>query len=69
MEAEVAGAKEEGRQRYLPNTAILETIVDGASGTVHLLISCAALPSLRPHVPPADAGPAAGGERQDGLAT
>jgi len=36
MEAEVAGAKE-GRQRYLPNTAILETIVEGSSGTVRLV--------------------------------
>ncbi|HZY54937.1 MAG TPA: glycoside hydrolase family 15 protein [Reyranella sp.] len=36
MEAEVAGAKE-GRQRYLPNTAILETIVEGTSGTVRLV--------------------------------
>jgi GH15 family glucan-1,4-alpha-glucosidase len=36
MEAEVAGARE-GRQRYLPNTAILETIVEGSSGTVRLV--------------------------------
>jgi GH15 family glucan-1,4-alpha-glucosidase len=36
MEAEVAGARE-GRQRYLPNTAILETIVEGPSGTVRLI--------------------------------
>jgi GH15 family glucan-1,4-alpha-glucosidase len=36
MEAEVAGAKE-GRQRYLPNTAILETIIEGTSGTVRLI--------------------------------
>jgi GH15 family glucan-1,4-alpha-glucosidase len=36
METEVAGAKE-GRQRYLPNTAILETVVEGTSGTVRLV--------------------------------
>ncbi len=32
MEAVVAGARESGRQRYLPNTAVLETTVDGAGG-------------------------------------
>jgi GH15 family glucan-1,4-alpha-glucosidase len=33
MEAAVAGGKE-GRQRYLPNTAILETVVEGTTGTL-----------------------------------
>ena len=36
MEAEVAGGGE-GRQRYLPNTAILETIVEGTSGTARIV--------------------------------
>jgi len=36
MEAAVAGA-EEGRQRYLHNTAILETIIDGLGGTVRIV--------------------------------
>ena len=36
MEAAVAGAKE-GRQRYLPNAAILETIVEGTSGTLRIV--------------------------------
>ena len=36
MEAAVAGGKE-GRQRYLPNTAILETIVEGTSGTMRIV--------------------------------
>ena len=63
MEAAVAGGKE-GRQRYLPNTAILETIVDGTSGTPAHRRLRAALPPLRPHVPPADAGaPARAGRR------
>ena len=34
MDVVVAGAKEIGRQRYLHNTAILETVIDGNSGTV-----------------------------------
>ncbi|MBS0517636.1 MAG: glycoside hydrolase family 15 protein [Proteobacteria bacterium] len=37
MEAAVAGAHEPGRQRYLPNTAILETIVEGEAGTVRIV--------------------------------
>ncbi len=37
MDALVAGAKGPGRQRYLPNTAILETTIDGASGTVRII--------------------------------
>jgi len=36
MEAAVAGGQEI-RQRYLPNTAILETVVDGASGTLRIV--------------------------------
>ncbi|HTE80516.1 MAG TPA: glycoside hydrolase family 15 protein [Reyranella sp.] len=36
MEAAVAGGKE-GRQRYLPNSAILETIVEGTSGTLRIV--------------------------------
>ncbi|TMJ31461.1 MAG: glycoside hydrolase family 15 protein, partial [Alphaproteobacteria bacterium] len=36
MEAAVAGGQE-SRQRYLPNTAILETVVDGASGTLRIV--------------------------------
>jgi len=35
MEAAVAGAKE-GKQRYLPNTAILETMVEGSGGTMRI---------------------------------
>ncbi len=35
MEAAVAGAKE-GQQRYLPNTAILETTIEGAGGTMRI---------------------------------
>ncbi|SJZ78650.1 Glucoamylase (glucan-1,4-alpha-glucosidase), GH15 family [Enhydrobacter aerosaccus] len=37
MEAAVAGAREPGRQRYLPNTAILETTIEGTSGTVRIV--------------------------------
>jgi GH15 family glucan-1,4-alpha-glucosidase len=37
MDAVVAGAKEPGHQRYLPNTAILETTIDGAGGTVRIV--------------------------------
>lgn len=36
MEAAVAGGKE-GRQRYLPNTAVLETIVEGTTGTLRIV--------------------------------
>jgi len=36
MEAAVAGGRE-GRQRYLPNTAILETVVDGTTGSVRIV--------------------------------
>ena len=36
MEAAIAGGKE-GRQRYLPNSAILETIVEGTSGTLRIV--------------------------------
>jgi GH15 family glucan-1,4-alpha-glucosidase len=36
MEAAVTGAKE-SHQRYLPNTAILETIVEGAGGTMRIV--------------------------------
>ncbi len=36
MEAAVAGGKE-GRQRYLPNTAVLETVVEGTSGTLRIV--------------------------------
>ena len=36
MEAAVTGAKE-GHQRYLPNTAILETIVEGTGGTMRIV--------------------------------
>jgi len=36
MEAAVAGGKE-GRQRYLPNTAILETVVEGTTGTLRIV--------------------------------
>jgi GH15 family glucan-1,4-alpha-glucosidase len=36
MEAAVTGAKE-SHQRYLPNTAILETIVEGAGGTMRII--------------------------------
>jgi GH15 family glucan-1,4-alpha-glucosidase len=36
METAVAGAKE-SRQRYLPNTAILETTVEGAGGTIRMI--------------------------------
>ncbi len=37
MEASVAGAREPGRQRYLPNTAILETTIEGTGGTVRII--------------------------------
>ena len=37
MDVVVAGAKEIGRQRYLHNTAILETVLDGNSGTVRIV--------------------------------
>ena len=36
MEAVVAGGGE-GRQRYLPNTAILETTIEGANGTARIV--------------------------------
>ena len=36
MEAAVAGGKE-GRQRYLPNSAILETIAEGTTGTLRIV--------------------------------
>jgi len=36
MEASVAGAKE-SQQRYLPNTAILETVIDGTGGTMRIV--------------------------------
>jgi len=36
MEAAVAGGNE-GRQRYLPNTAILETVVEGTTGTLRIV--------------------------------
>lgn len=36
MEAVVAGGKE-GRQRYLPNTAVLETVVEGTTGTLRIV--------------------------------
>src|SRR5882762_3180143 len=36
MEAVVTGAKE-SQQRYLPNTAILETIVEGTGGTMRIV--------------------------------
>src|SRR5216684_7186587 len=36
MEAAVTGAKE-SHQRYLPNTAILETIIEGAGGTMRIV--------------------------------
>jgi GH15 family glucan-1,4-alpha-glucosidase len=36
MDVVVAGAKE-GRQRYLPNTAILETIIEGTRGTMQIV--------------------------------
>ena len=46
----------EGRQRYLPNTAILETIDRGRGRhDAHRRLR-AALPPLRTHVPAADAG-------------
>ena len=38
MEAEVAGGGE-GRQRYLPNTAILETTIEGNNGTARIVDS------------------------------
>ncbi len=37
MDVVVAGAKEVGRQRYLHNTAILETVIEGSSGTVRIV--------------------------------
>ena len=37
MDVVVAGAKDIGRQRYLHNTAILETVIEGSSGTVRLV--------------------------------
>ena len=37
MDVLVAGAKEIGRQRYLHNTAILETLIDGSGGTVRII--------------------------------
>ena len=37
MDVVVAGAKEIGRQRYLHNTAILETVIDGNGGTVRIV--------------------------------
>ena len=37
MDVMVAGAKELGRQRYLHNTAILETVIDGTGGTVRIV--------------------------------
>jgi GH15 family glucan-1,4-alpha-glucosidase len=37
MDAVVTGAKGTGRQRYLPNTAILETTIIGAGGTVRIV--------------------------------
>jgi GH15 family glucan-1,4-alpha-glucosidase len=36
MEATVAGTKE-SRQRYLPNTAILETVIEGTGGTMRIV--------------------------------
>jgi GH15 family glucan-1,4-alpha-glucosidase len=36
MEAVVAGGSE-GRQRYLPNTAILETVIEGTNGTARIV--------------------------------
>ena len=36
MEAAVAGGTE-GRQRYLPNTAILETVVEGTTGSLRIV--------------------------------
>lgn len=37
MDVVVAGARDVGRQRYLHNTAILETVIEGNSGTVRLV--------------------------------
>lgn len=37
MDVLVAGAKDETRQRYLHNTAILETTIEGNSGTVRII--------------------------------
>ena len=37
MDVVVAGAEGPGRQRYLHNTAILETVLDGASGSVRIV--------------------------------
>src|SRR5262245_8281863 len=37
MDTLVAGAKGESRQRYLHNTAILETIIEGNGGTVRII--------------------------------
>ena len=36
MEATVTGAKE-SNQRYLPNTAILETTIEGAGGAMRIV--------------------------------
>ena len=36
MEAAVSGGKP-GRQRYLPNTAVLETIIEGSGGTMRIV--------------------------------
>ncbi|UYN95780.1 MAG: glycoside hydrolase family 15 protein [Enhydrobacter sp.] len=37
MEAAIAGANGPGRQRYLPNTAILETTIEGAGGAARIV--------------------------------
>ncbi len=54
MDVVVDGMKE-SRQRYVPNTAILETTIDGARRYGAHLGLRAALPPLRPHVPPTHA--------------
>ena len=46
MEAAVTGAKE-SHQRYLPNTAILETIVDGTGGTMRIVDAYHPIDKLR----------------------